>query len=390
MRVASLISALVTRRTPYYVHFGVTHRCNLTCRMCGIWKMGDKRSEVSPDQIRQIARNLRDLGTGVVSLGGGEPLLRDDLPQIIRTFFDQGIEVRMLTNGYTRTSTSAYNQKFLDEIVATGLKHVSISLDTMDSARFADICQKDDVWNTAVETIGRFSRVIAKRGGMGNINCVVSRANLQELPRMVDLAERLGFWISFIPLEVHEYAGKIIEKERADDMFFAPPDFPELEEMYGRLIEMKRQGRRIFSSTPFLEKSLKYLKGGGADWTCLAGSLYFSISPEGRFSVCHKYQGTGGSQRDVLAYAEDFPARFRDAAFQAECAATSRPCKACLRPCWTEVALTFTHPRSFWEMVACQMPHGRPAVIPTAEELTGQPLEPDASAASQPVVEAAS
>ena len=50
----------------------------------------------------------------------------------------------------------------------------------LDSARFADICQKDDVWATAVETIGRFSRVIAKRGGLGNINCVVSKANLPE------------------------------------------------------------------------------------------------------------------------------------------------------------------------------------------------------------------
>ena len=106
MRVASLLSALVTRRTPYYVHFGVTHRCNLTCKMCGIWKMGDKRSEMSVDQIRAMAANLRELGTGVVSIGGGEPLLRDDLPQIVRAFFDQGMEVRLLTNGYTRTSLS--------------------------------------------------------------------------------------------------------------------------------------------------------------------------------------------------------------------------------------------------------------------------------------------
>lgn len=351
MRVGSLVSALVTRRTPYYVHFGVTHRCNLTCKMCGIWKMGDRRSEVGLDQIGAIAANLRALGTGVVSLGGGEPLLRDDLPAILRTFMDEGIEVRLLTNGYTRTRDS----RFLEAILDTGLRHVSISLDALDSQRFAEICEKDDVWEAAVESIRRFGAVIEKRGGMGNINCVVSKANLDELPQMVDLAEKLGFWISFIPLEVHEYAGKVIERERADPMFFGPADHGALEAMYERLIEMKRQGRHIFSSTPFLQKSLAYLKGEGADWTCLAGSLYFSISPEGRFSVCHRYQGTGQSAQVYHAYDAEFPRHFRDAAFQAECAATARPCKACLRPCWAEVALTFTHPRSMWEMAAIQM-----------------------------------
>lgn len=372
MRVWSLASALLTRRTPYYVHFGVTHRCNLTCRMCGIWKMGNRKTEVTTEQVRAIARNLRAIGTGVVSLGGGEPLLRDDLPQIIEAFFEQGIDVRLLTNGYTRTSGSAVNQKFLDEVFATGVRNVSISLDTLDAARFGDICEKADVWDAAIESIGRFSKVIAQRGGMGNINCVVSKANLAELPKLVELAERFGFWISFIPIETHEYGGKVIEQERASDLFFGPSDHAALDAMYARLLEMKRQGRRIFSSTPFLEKSLTYLKGGGADWSCLAGSLYFSLSPEGRFSICHRFNGTGQSKQEYFVYDPGFPQAFRDAQFQAECARTAGPCKACLRPCWTEVALTFTHPRAFWEMAMIQMPHSMPDQLPTPEQLRGE------------------
>jgi MoaA/NifB/PqqE/SkfB family radical SAM enzyme len=372
VRVGPLVSALVTRRTPYYVHFGVTHRCNLTCKMCGIWKMGDRKSEVTIEQVRAMARNLHRLGTGVVSLGGGEPLLRDDLPEIIRAFFEVGIEVRLLTNGYTRIGRTERNVRFLDEVLATGVKHVSISLDTPDPVRFGEICEKDDVWQTAVETIGRFARVVRTRGGTGNVNCVVSRSNLRELPRMVDLAERLGFWISFIPLEVHEYAGRVIEKDRADDMFFGPADHAELEDMYGRLIEMKKRGRRIFSSTPFLEESLHYLKGGEPRWTCHAGALYFSVSPEGRFSICHKFSGTGQTRQEYYVYDERFPRQFRDPIFQDQCARTARPCKACLRPCWAEVAMTFTHPRSFWEMVAIQLHHPMPAEIPTVETLVGE------------------
>lgn len=372
MRLVSALSALATRRTPYYVHYGVTHRCNLTCKMCGIWKMGDRKSEMTLDQIRQMAVNLRALGTGVVSLGGGEPLLRDDLPQLMRAFIDQGMEVRLLTNGYTRASGGERNARFLDEVFATGVRHVSISLDTLDPRRFDEICEKDEVWRSAIESIGRFARVVRKRGGTGNINCVVSRANLAELPRMVDLAERLGFYISFIPLEVHEYGGQIIERERADGMFFTAADHAELDDMFGRLIEMKRRGRAIFSTTPFLRETLNVLKGGQPTWTCYAGQLYFSVSPEGRFSVCHRFDGTGQTRQEYFVYDPHFPRQYRDPVFQDQCARTARPCRACARPCWTEVALAFTHPRSFFEMAAIQLHRPTALEVPDVDVIAAE------------------
>ena len=33
----------LTRRVPVYAHFGITHRCNLTCKMCGIWRYGNEK-----------------------------------------------------------------------------------------------------------------------------------------------------------------------------------------------------------------------------------------------------------------------------------------------------------------------------------------------------------
>ena len=40
---ARIAAAAVTRRVPVYAHFGITHRCNLTCKMCGIWRYGNER-----------------------------------------------------------------------------------------------------------------------------------------------------------------------------------------------------------------------------------------------------------------------------------------------------------------------------------------------------------
>jgi MoaA/NifB/PqqE/SkfB family radical SAM enzyme len=45
----------LTRRVPVYAHFGITHRCNLTCKMCGIWRYGNKKEELNLDEIGQIA-----------------------------------------------------------------------------------------------------------------------------------------------------------------------------------------------------------------------------------------------------------------------------------------------------------------------------------------------
>ena len=45
----------LTRKVPVYAHFGITHRCNLTCKMCGIWRYGNKKEELSLDEIREVA-----------------------------------------------------------------------------------------------------------------------------------------------------------------------------------------------------------------------------------------------------------------------------------------------------------------------------------------------
>ena len=80
-----------------YAHYAVTHRCCLRCRSCAIWKRGDADAELSLDQIRELTRVLARLGCLQISLSGGEPTLRADLPEIVRAFQAAGIRTRVLT-----------------------------------------------------------------------------------------------------------------------------------------------------------------------------------------------------------------------------------------------------------------------------------------------------
>src|SRR3989338_10677171 len=98
----SIIKALVTKNSPFYIQFFINSRCNLKCKMCSIVSSNKEYKEVSLDDIRKIVKNLVKIGAGVVLLTGGEPFLREDLPEIVRIFTESGLNVRLQTSSLIR------------------------------------------------------------------------------------------------------------------------------------------------------------------------------------------------------------------------------------------------------------------------------------------------
>ena len=361
MRYLSLAQGLLTRRVPVYVHYGVTHRCNLTCRMCGLWKIGNRKTELELPQIRQLADNLQRLGTTAMSLGGGEPFLREDLDEILRLFYSRGIQVRVLTNGVVA------NPKLLRRVMDVGVQHLSISLDTLDRARQADICEREGIWERIEEAVRLWAEHLRPRRGLGVLNCVVTRLNFEELPRIVEFGESYGFYTSFVPVELHHYRDADLGcRDSFHDMPFAPEDHPRLDAIFSLLVEMKARGRRIFNSTPFLQHSLKYLKGEPTGYRCRAGSLSFSISPEGLYSMCHRFPGTGRYGTEHVSAADPgFVDWFLEEHAARDSDRIASRCQSCFRPCWQEVGLAFTHPRAFLEAAGLRWPAPIPEFLPS-------------------------
>ena len=113
---ARIAQAALTRNVPVYAHFGVTHRCNLTCKICGIWRYGNAKEELSIPETREVARRMRRLGVAQVSIGGGEPFARDDLEDLVQGFIDEGLNTRVLTNGIGMPKSR------IDRLIDGGLK----------------------------------------------------------------------------------------------------------------------------------------------------------------------------------------------------------------------------------------------------------------------------
>ncbi len=341
---AAALQALAGRPAPIYAHFGVTHRCNMRCRMCDVWRSGDAGSELTADQIDVLAAGLARAGTRWVALGGGEPFVREDVAALVGSFARRGMEVRLLTNGVGIPDAR------IVEVGRAGLSHVSISLDTLDADRQRSIYGGVDVMDDILASMRRFREVLPPRS-TPVINVCVSRLNLDELPALVTFAAERGFHASFVPVALAATAedGDGFAAH-APDLALGPAEQARVEDVYARLLTMKRQGAPIANSSRFLRDSARHLKDGTYPWSCDAGLLYLSVSPEGDVSICHQYPAfTRYDDPDLIG---QLRARANRRVFETQRDA----CAGCMRPCWAEVTHVFRNPRAALEALSTLRP----------------------------------
>jgi cyclic pyranopterin phosphate synthase len=181
------------------LRISVTDRCNIRCFYCmpedGV-RFVDRREILDFEEIERFVRIAAGLGINKVRVTGGEPLVRRDLPVLIKSLASMpGIhDLALTTNGV-----------LLDELAAplyeAGLRRINVHLDTLDRARFQQITRRDDLDRVlkGIET--------AKRLGFGPIKInAVAVKNLVE-PDVVPLARYArenGFevrYIEFMPLD---------------------------------------------------------------------------------------------------------------------------------------------------------------------------------------------
>ncbi len=307
----NLLSFVLRWPMPVYVHYGITHRCNLNCRMCKVTE--DKfENELSINEIKDLAGKLSNMGILYASIGGGEPLLREDIVEIIRIFRGESMKVRLLTNAIL------LNRSVIMDICKSGLKGISISLDTLDEEKYAFITGQNCL-KTVLNSIELSSRYFKK--GLKLLNVVVSRLNLKELPEIIEFAREYNFMVSLIPIENPESEFEFREK-----------DYQDIDYVYDILLQKRRV---IFNSSRFVEFSKDYFKGVMKNPHCYAGRLYFSISPDGTFGSCHRFRGYKNKKITELI----------------------DNCAGCIRPCWREIDFSFGQQLNQLRILKLHFPH---------------------------------
>jgi molybdenum cofactor biosynthesis enzyme MoaA len=106
---------------PIMAHLIPIRRCNLSCAYCN--EYDDYSKPVPTDVVKHRIDKLADLGTAVVTMSGGEPLLHPELDEILRHVRHRGIIAGMITNGYLLTADR------IKRLNDAGLDHLQISID---------------------------------------------------------------------------------------------------------------------------------------------------------------------------------------------------------------------------------------------------------------------
>ena len=284
----SILKALLTKRSPYYIQYYITGRCNLMCRQCNIVETNSRVPEMDMAQIRKTAKNLKRIGAGIVLLTGGEPFIRPDLPEIVEAFISNGLDVRLQTAG-----TKYATEDKLRACYEAGARDINVSLDSLDFNKFDYINAVPGSAKNAIETIERISRIFRNKSAILSFGAVMSRFNYKEIPAIAEFARQIGWQISIVPVHIaHPSMPKGFRSYDAD-FAFGPEHHPLLEEIGERLVQMKKENQSVFDSVRFIQSSISFLKGNGPTWRkndiCDSPNLYFAIRPNGAFTTCCDY-----------------------------------------------------------------------------------------------------
>src|SRR5215510_5123959 len=138
-------------------HIIPTRRCNLSCGYCN--EYDDFSAPIATDEmIRRIDR-LAYLGTSIVTISGGEPLLHPEIEKIISRIREHGMIAGMITNGYLLTP------KKIVALNEAGLEHLQISIDNI---------QPDDVSLKSLKVLDKKLEYLAQFSDFAvNINSVI-------------------------------------------------------------------------------------------------------------------------------------------------------------------------------------------------------------------------
>lgn len=254
----------------------VTYRCNSSCTMCSYPKRAQK-DELGTEEVAAVIDDMMKLRTSGIGFTGGEPLLRSDMPLLIKHARSYGIPVTLNTNGILLN-----NATILNRVVESDPTNINISLDGCCRETHDRLRGREGLFDKTVSGIRLLADNIGAAGSNTKITIVtvVSDANSEEIEAIAELANRTGAHrIGFMPL--HNYDAASCSVARSD-----------------KLTGISRRLKAIKSiplenSSRFVESFDLAVSGEPFPAVCNAGYTSLFVDPYGRIAPCLGYLQMG-------------------------------------------------------------------------------------------------
>ncbi|MEM3703184.1 MAG: radical SAM protein [Candidatus Bathyarchaeia archaeon] len=275
----SIVSRVLTPDKPYHVQWMVTRKCNYRCRGCNVWREQDN-NELSTEEIKRGLDIRRKLGVVEVLISGGNPLLREDIDEIIeyasRYFF-----VTVYDNG------SLAAEK-IDALRRANF--VAISIDSLNPDKNDHIRGVKGAWKRAVETVER----LHAEGINVSVTPTISQANLYEIIDFTKhfLDRGIPIWYSLYSYDSPEHSNPLFKIGKAEDAFLIK-DRDAMVKVCDSLLKIKQKNDNVLITTKVL-KAVKHLYLNNERlWKCRALQNFFVINHRGEVSGCHLQEPVG-------------------------------------------------------------------------------------------------
>jgi MoaA/NifB/PqqE/SkfB family radical SAM enzyme len=262
LRGAKMVArALLSTDHPLLAHIIPIRRCNLACEYCN--EYDDFSKPVPTETMFRRVDKLAELGTSVITISGGEPLLHPELDGIIRRIRKRGMIAGLITNGYLLVPDR------IERLNRAGLEWLQISIDNVTP---------DDVSKKSLKVLDKKLELLAEFADFHvNINSVVGGGvcNPQDALVIGKRALQLGF-SSTIGI-IHDGDGQL------------QPLSPDERRIYH---DMKALEKRSFTRINAFQDNIA--QGRPNQWRCRAGARYLYICEDGLVHYCSQQRGYPG------------------------------------------------------------------------------------------------
>ncbi len=266
---------------PLVLSFEVTLSCNCNCRHCDLGGLIKNEKQLKPGDYASLVKLLKP---PVVQISGGEPLLREDITEVVRAIKQSGRTpyLILVSNG------ALLNQDKYLQLHKAGINQLSVSLDFPDE-RHDEFRRHRGLFQHLDQTIPQLARF-----GYRDIilNSAITKANLKEVLPLAQKAEDWGVSISYsayTPLRTNDNSYAISSRD----------DLNVLRTTIYKLIELKRRGIRIVNPESVLLETIKFFEQGYMPG-CKAGERFFVVMPDGAFIPCSQHRNKYSTQKEMI------------------------------------------------------------------------------------------
>lgn len=248
------------RRMPVLLNVEFTKHCNARCTFCSCWQLESR------DELEDFGPLVKIFRPVVVSISGGEPLLRKDYPELIRGIRPWCHYLALITNGVLLNEGSAR------KLVDSGVDQICVSLDYLG--------EKHDEARRVRGLYDHISKTVpelTKAGYRIALNTVIMESNLDEILPIAYRAKEWGAMVSF--------SAYCSLKRDEDDGMIRSARYTQLVGIVDEIRKLKKSMGHIKNSDYYLKHIPAYFRDGFVP-DCKAGYRWLQVAPDGYLQQC--------------------------------------------------------------------------------------------------------